>query len=149
MKRSHALEPLSHDHHAGLVFVSRLRAAQRAGDDPARLAAETLAFWHDHLVPHFEEEEAFVLPLLERGAPALATQLLDEHRQIRQLVEDLGSEPDTWKGPLGAVASALVAHIRFEEREAFPAAERLADAQTRAHIGAQIRAAHSSRSISP
>ncbi len=141
MKRSAALEPLSHDHHAGLAFVARLRRARRAGDDPAPLATEVAAFWRDHLVPHFEEEEAFLLPVLKDGAALLAAQMLDEHAQIRRLVGAVDAEPASWDGPLGDVADMLAAHIRFEEREAFPAAERLAgDALT--HLGAQIRAAH-------
>jgi hemerythrin-like domain-containing protein len=149
MKRSAALEPLSHDHHAGLAFVARLRAAQRGGADPAPLAAELAAFWHDHLVPHFADEEAYVLPILEHGAAPLAAQMVDEHRQIRQLVEDVRTEPPSWDGPLGTVAGALAAHIRFEERHAFPAAERLAGDDTLARIGTQIHHAHTSRTPSP
>lgn len=125
MKRSAALEPLSHDHHEGLAFAARLRRAQRTGADPAPLAAEVAAFWREHLVPHFEQEEAVVLPVLEHGAAPLAAQMVREHRQIRQLVEAVGAGPASWDGPLAAVADALAAHIRFEEREAFPAAERL------------------------
>ncbi len=148
MRRSDALEPLSHDHHAGLVFVARLRAAQRAGDDPAPLAAEVAAFWRGHLVPHFQDEEALVLPLLERGAPALAAQMLDEHRQIRQLVEAASGAPAGWGGPLGSVAGVLAAHIRFEERQAFPAAERLAG-DALADLRTRIHDAHTSRPPSP
>ena len=149
MKRSAALEPLSHDHHEGLAFVARLRRARRTGEAPAPLAAEVTAFWRDHLVPHFEEEEAFVLPVLQAGAAPLAAQMAEEHRQIRQLVEAVDAEAAAWDGPLGTVADALAAHIRFEEREAFPAAERLADAGTLARLGRQIHDAHHSRSSTP
>ena len=145
MNRSDALEPLSHDHHAGLAFTAQLRAAQRAGDDPALLAAEVAAFWRDHLVPHFADEEAFVLPILESGAPELAAQMLDEHRQIRHLVDAVEADGDGWDGPLHSFADALAAHIRFEERHVFPAAERLADADVLAHVGRQIHDTHSQR----
>ncbi len=147
MKRSAALEPLSHDHHAGLAFVARLRKARRAGNDPSPLAVEVAAFWRDHLVPHFEEEEAFVLPVLDDGAAPLAAQMVEEHRQIRALVEQVAAEAPSWDGPLGAVADALAAHVRFEEREAFPAAERLAADLDR--LGDQIREAHGSRPPTP
>lgn len=143
MKRSDALEPLSHDHHEGLAFVARLRRAQRADEDPAPLAAEVAAFWREHLVPHFQEEEAFVLPILEDGAAPLAAQMVEEHRAIRALVETASATPDSWGG-LTLFADVLAAHIRFEEREAFPAAERLASDLDR--LGEQIHHAHDSRS---
>ncbi len=146
MKRSAALEPLSHDHHEGLAFVARLRRARRTGEDSAPLAAEVAAFWREHLVPHFQEEEAFVLPILKDGAAPLAAQMVEEHRAIRALVETTSATPDSWDG-LVAFSDALAAHIRFEEREAFPAAERLADAETLARIGSQIDG--SRRSLPP
>ena len=149
MTRSAALEPLSHDHHEGLAFAARLRRARRDGDDPVPLVAEVAAFWRDHLVPHFADEEAFVLPVLEDGAAPLAAQMVEEHRQIRALVERVAAEAPTWGGPLGEVADALAAHIRFEEREAFPSAERLADADALARIGHQIHDTHSHRTLSP
>lgn len=144
MKRSAALEPLSHDHHAGLAFVARLRRALRSGEDLAPLGAEVATFWRGHLVPHFEEEEAFVLPVLEAGAPALAAQMVEEHRQIHALVEAVTLEPAGRDG-VSAFAGALAAHIRFEEREAFPAAERLSDAAALARLGEQIHDAHRQR----
>ena len=138
MKRSEALEPLSHDHYEGLRFAAGLRRAQRAGEDAALQAEAVPEFWRAHLVPHFAEEEALVVPVLEGGAPSLARQLRDEHRAIGALVERIEREPAAWDGPLGAFADALTAHIRFEERHAFPAAERLADGPTLAQIGAHL-----------
>ncbi|MDT7856517.1 hemerythrin domain-containing protein [Rubrivirga sp. S365] len=148
MNRSAALEPLSHDHHEGLAFVARLRRARRAGEDPAPLAADVGTFWRGHLVPHFEEEEAYVLPVLERGAPDLAAQMVREHRAIRALAEAAEAAPAAWDR-LDAFADALAGHIRFEEREAFPAAERLASADTLARLGDDIRAAHDARPPAP
>lgn len=142
MKRSEALEPLSHDHYEGLQFAARLRRARRAGEAAAPWAEAVGAFWRDHLVPHFADEEALVLPVLQDGAAPLAAQMLDEHRTIRALVEQIErvEERETpWDGPLGTFADVLAAHIRFEEREAFPAAERLASAETLAHLGARLR----------
>ncbi len=138
MTRSDALEPLSHDHHEALVFVAGLRRAHRAGDDPAPLAAEVAAFWRDHLVPHFAEEEAAVVPILQSGAPDMAARMLDEHRAIRALADAIAAATPAWDGPLGRLADVLAAHVRFEEREAFPAAERLASAGQLARLGADL-----------
>jgi hemerythrin-like domain-containing protein len=130
MKRAAALQPLSHDHHAGLAFVARLRRALRTGTDLADWPDEIAAFWRDHLVPHFADEEATVLPVLEAGAPALAEQMTREHREVERIVREVEATPAS----LERFADALAAHIRFEERETFPAAERLADAATLAAI---------------
>jgi hypothetical protein len=124
MKRAEALQPLSHDHHAGLQFAVRLRRALRSGGELQAWPDAIAAFWRDHLVPHFAE--ATVLPVLNEGAPALAEQMTHEHREIERLVHEV----DTMPAALERFADALSAHIRFEEREAFPAAERLADSAT-------------------
>lgn len=138
MKRSDALEPLSHDHHEALVFVAGLRRAHRAGDDPTPLASRAAAFWRDHLAPHFGEEEAVVLPVLQSGAPELAAQMLAEHAGIRALIGAIAAAPPAWGGPLGRLAETLAAHVRFEERDAFPAAERLAGTDDLARLGAAL-----------
>lgn len=126
MKRAEALQPLSHDHHAGLQFVVRLRRVLRSGDELSEWPDAVATFWREHLVPHFADEEATVLPILNDGAPALAEQMTDEHREIERLVHEVDTTPAT----LERFADALASHIRFEEREAFPAVERLANSAT-------------------
>ena len=138
MKRDPALQPLSHDHYEGLQFAARLRQRLGSASGPAPLAREVADFWREHLVPHFASEEAFVLPILRAGAEPLADRMLREHAAIASLVEAVEAAPEA--EALRAFAEALVAHIRFEEREAFPAAERLADAETLARLAAQIGA---------
>jgi hemerythrin-like domain-containing protein len=124
VKRAEALQPLSHDHHHGLQMVARIRRGLRDGADAATLVAAVHAFWAEHLVPHFAEEEALVVPLLRRPPPALAERMLREHEALRALTE-AAVEAEAPEQALAAFADALAAHIRFEEREAFPAAERL------------------------
>ena len=123
MRRAEVFLPLSHDHHHGLQMVARLRRGLRGEGDAAALAAEVATFWTEHLVPHFAEEEAVVIPLLQRGAPPLAARMRREHAALRAQVEAVEARRDAQA--FAAFADALAAHIRFEEREAFPAAERL------------------------
>jgi hypothetical protein len=125
VKRSPVLQPLSYEHHEGLGFAARLRKGLRAGEDAAEWAGRVGAFWEAHLVPHFAEEESLVVPLLREGAPLLADRLLAEHAALEALAGSLHAVPEA--GRLGVFADALVAHIRFEEREAFPAAEHILD----------------------
>ncbi|MEP0546938.1 MAG: hemerythrin domain-containing protein [Rhodothermales bacterium] len=125
MKRSPALQPLSHDHYEGLHLVARLRKALRAGEDMTDWPGIIAAFWCDHLVPHFAEEEALVLPVLREGAPPLAERMSREHEALRRLTEAVGEAGAAPGEVLTSFADALAAHIRFEEREAFPVAEGL------------------------
>lgn len=134
MKRADALQPLSHDHYEGLQLAARLRKALRSEDELTGWPDEIAAFWREHLVPHFADEEATVLPVLEAGAPELAEQMTREHAAIERLVREIDASP----AALERFADALAAHIRFEEREAFPAAERLADDATLAAIAHRL-----------
>jgi iron-sulfur cluster repair protein YtfE (RIC family) len=138
MKRAEAFQPLSHDHHRGLHMAARIRRALHARVHTQELAVSVPAFWTEHLVPHFAEEEALVVPLLRRGAPLLAEQMLQEHETLRVLTEAVveAEAPEqalaAFADALAAFADALAAHIRFEEREAFPAAERIMAAEASA-----------------
>jgi hemerythrin-like domain-containing protein len=142
LKRSAELQPLSHEHFEGLHFAAELARAHATGE-PAEGWAESLAaFWANHLVPHFEAEEALIVPLLDDLAPLLAKRILNEHQTIRNLVETIAVRPATWETGLSSFSDVLTAHIRFEERVAFPTAEKLADAETLAHVGDRLAELH-------
>ena len=103
------LRGLSSEHHAALVWARRLRRGVDREPLAERFARE--------LEPHFAVEERWLAPaLVDAGQSALATRLLAEHALLRRLV---ASEDHA------AFAEALFAHVRFEERELFPACERL------------------------
>jgi hypothetical protein len=134
MKRHHALIPLSHDHHHGLVQARRLR---RAADDPEpathrRAATEFVAFFAGEGAAHFRDEEELLLPLLA-GHPDPAASLLGEiaadHAEIRGLVRDLRRSLDldaVDPGLLGLLGKLFERHIRLEERTLFPLIEEIA-----------------------
>lgn len=131
MKRDHRLRGLSSEHHHALVlarWVSR-RAAEwtvEAGETLGeRFAAE--------LAPHFAVEEDILLPaLLAAGAGALVDRTLADHAALR----GLGERAAKGDGEAAAAfASRLTAHVRFEERELFPACERLLPAEVLDRVG--------------
>jgi hypothetical protein len=132
MKRTVALRALSAEHHHALVL------ARRARDGSVDAAAIASAFRHD-IAPHFASEEACLLPALERaGAGLLAERTRCEHAALRDAVAALAT---------GGSAAActrfgllLDAHVRFEERILFPAAEARLDATTLASIGTDLHA---------
>lgn len=131
MKRDHRLRGLSSEHHHALVlarWVSRRAPEWSAGAGEAlgkRFAAE--------LAPHFAVEEDVLLPaLLAAGAGELVDRTLADHAALRgqcQRAADGDGES------AAAFASRLTAHVRFEERELFPACERLLPAEVLERVG--------------
>ena len=122
MKRHAALQALSREHHTALVLaLACTRAA--SGDGATRLAACERAArqFEAELEPHFRQEEAALLPLLqEAGEQELVRRTLDDHAVLRTLAKSLG-EQDT--ASLAEFARQLSGHVRFEEQTLFPAAE--------------------------
>jgi iron-sulfur cluster repair protein YtfE (RIC family) len=122
--------PLTHDHHHALAQVRRLRLAAAGADASALLsqAQAFLDFFRDDTVNHFREEEEVVFPLAaeDERAKELLTRVMAEHLQIHALASRLGSEVTRSRvTPESAseLASALEAHIRFEEGKLFPLLE--------------------------
>lgn len=114
MKRDPRLQPLSREHHHALVLARRAARGSLTAADVRRAFDEEIA-------PHFATEEAELVPLLYAAGPgggALADRMLREHDEIRAaaLREDLS-----------AFGRLLAAHVRFEERELFPACEKSMD----------------------
>ncbi|WP_028453732.1 hemerythrin domain-containing protein [Chitinilyticum aquatile] len=118
MKRSPALIHFSREHHPALVLAKRIQRAQ--ADELAGLLP-SITFLGD-LEKHFVEEETQFAPTLA-ALPQLAERFDDDHAALRALMHRLQ------KGELAALAEfaqRLEAHVRFEERELFPALELLA-----------------------
>lgn len=121
MQRDARLRGLSSDHHQALVLARRLSRAEE-GVSPASAEAVRARFERE-LEPHFRVEEDVLLPALEAaGAHELAERTLADHVAIRQAVLALGGDDAERAKTLGA---RLADHVRFEERELFPACERL------------------------
>ncbi|HNQ03592.1 MAG TPA: hemerythrin domain-containing protein [Thiobacillaceae bacterium] len=122
MKRHAGLSRLSREHHTALVLAKR---AMRLADtqDAARgdFMAEVTRRFCTEYEPHFQAEEARLLPALQAAGHAdLVTRTLSEHAALRALASRLArGEADC----LRAFGEAMEAHVRFEERELFPRAE--------------------------
>lgn len=121
MRRAPLLVPFSREHHTTLKLVRHIRALAPGAPVPAALTQEYAGHLPD-MARHFAEEEALLLPRLTRpgdaAGRALADRLLDEHGALRRLLAG-APDPET----LARLADLLEAHIRFEERELFPALE--------------------------
>ena len=137
IKRSEALTPLSHDHHATLVFCLRLKNAIAANVDVETLKKYVQWFYTKNLITHFKEEEELLFrktphPLCERAA--------NEHRNIEELVERFVST-----GMLSTATELhqlIHNHVRFEERELFPLLEQIMKPQDLKLAGEALSANH-------
>jgi len=122
IKRSRQLTPLSKDHHDGLLFAWKIKQGLKNGADIKLIGDYVEWFWKNHLQEHFMEEEQILAPHLPAGNELLK-QMIDEHHEIEGMIHINENIPD--QGLLGNLAQAIDDHIRFEERQLFPYAEKM------------------------
>ena len=122
IKRSKQLTPLSKDHHDGLLFAWKIKQGLKNGADIKLVAEYVQWFWNNHLQEHFTEEEQILAPHLPPGNELLQ-QMLDEHQEIEAMIHINENIPD--ESLLAKLAQSIDDHIRFEERQLFPYAEKI------------------------
>lgn len=111
IKRNEALQPLSREHHHGLLLCWKIRQGIKLNVEPERIKKYLVWFWMSYLKPHFEVEEQYVFPILG-NENELVKQALSEHRRLKRLFEN---EDDLSK-TISLIEEELEKHIRFEER---------------------------------
>lgn len=124
LKRDKALQPVSHDHHHGLLLCWKIRTGISKNVAPQRMKIYTDWFFKTHLIPHFELEESLLFPILGTNH-ALIKKALAEHRRLKRLFE---AESDLIKN-LSLIEEELEQHIRFEERILFGEIQKLASTE--------------------
>ncbi len=121
LKRHRALQPLSRDHHHGLLLSWKIRTGFKKQIEPVRIKTYADWFFNTHLLPHFELEEKHIFPLLEPENDLIKRALAD-HRRLKRLFHN---EEDIEK-TLFKIEEELEQHIRFEERILFPEIQKVA-----------------------
>ncbi len=116
IKRSIQLQPLSQEHHDGLLFVWKIRQVLHNNTPIDKLQEYVRWFWKNHIRPHFFQEEKFLLPCLPVNHP-LGKKLKDDHTEIRELMLSIDREVE--RPDLISLANFIELHIRWEEREFF------------------------------
>ncbi len=114
IKRNSALQPLSREHHQGLLLCWKIRTGFNKGVDEARIKAYCDWFWNNHLQTHFKVEEKFVFPILG-NENASVKQALAEHQRLQGFFQ----EKTEITAHLRLIETELDQHIRFEERVLF------------------------------
>lgn len=124
MKRIPALQSLSREHHTALTLAKACeRAVQSHDEQVGKTCQRVLQAFSAELEPHFQIEEQSWLPLLHSAENRpLEQRTLEDHRQLRALLDGLRKNDAK---ALGSFGKLLVEHVRFEERELFPALESL------------------------
>ena len=114
MKRHTSLQPLSRDHHNGLMFCFRLNRGLEKNIDETRLKNYVDWFYENHIQEHFSVEEKLIFPILGNEHEHIKT-ALEQHQHILKLFTTNTQLSATIKN----LAIQLEAHIRFEERVLF------------------------------
>lgn len=114
IKRHESLQPLSREHHHGLLLCWKIRQGLQKEIALERIKAYVDWFWDMHLKFHFEVEEKHIFPILPKEHP-MVLQALDEHLQIKDLILNQSNTQQNLK----SLEKVLNDHIRFEERVLF------------------------------
>ncbi len=127
MKRDPRLRGLSSDHHRALVLARSLMKLVEAGRADAQAARDLGTRFERDLEPHFQVEEALLLPALRRaGELSLVERTESDHAFLRE--HAAAASAGLVRG-LQEFAERLTEHVRFEEQDLFPCCEaRLGDA---------------------
>ncbi len=120
-KRHKALQPLSRDHHHGLLLSWKIRSGFSKNIEPNRIKKYADWFFETHLIPHFEMEEKHVFTILGTSNELVKRALADHRRLIRLFKKD-GADALV----LSKIEEELDKHIRFEERILFPEIQNIA-----------------------
>lgn len=114
LKRHKSIQPLSRDHHHGLLLCWKIRTGFSKGVDPERIKRYTAWFYEHHIQPHFDIEEKYVFPILGKEND-LVKRAISDHRRLDLLF----SNTDDSSKSLSLIEEELEQHIRFEERVLF------------------------------
>lgn len=130
-KRHKALQPLSRQHHHGLLLSWKIRSGFSKDVAPERMRIYADWFYVNHLIPHFDLEEKYIFPIIGNDHEKVKSALAD-HRRIKRLFAEEHEDSKT----LSKIEEELEQHIRFEERILFPEIQKVATEEQLQHIEA-------------
>lgn len=122
MIRDVRLRPLSRDHYHALVLARFIGAICARGGMDAQAADVVKERFAVEIAPHFLVEETLLTALEGHGVDHLVERTRKEHALLLKLLDDALTGQATCMCELGEL---LIAHVRFEERELYPACEQL------------------------
>lgn len=140
INRNEHIKKLSREHHFSLLFSWKIRQGLKTGIDIERIREYVQYFWHQHLQPHFlEEENIFFVPIKDK----LVQRAINEHKHIKQQIEDLACySGNNERKSLAKIADMVYEHVRYEERDLFPHLEKKLSKEQLENIGEEIEKHH-------
>jgi iron-sulfur cluster repair protein YtfE (RIC family) len=120
MQRATVLQPLSRQHKTMLMTCLLLRKGSQKKSPVQVMVDFFLKSWEADMLPHFEQEEKILVPLLNKftAGKSYAAAILRDHELLRNAVEHLHQQAHQGR-LLEAIAEQLNQHIRYEERIVF------------------------------
>jgi hemerythrin-like domain-containing protein len=143
MLRDKSLIPLSRQHQHALALCVRLdRAIQSGPVDPEPWQAEIVQIFEQEIAVHFAAEEKELFPPAAKFLELrpFVQELIAEHALLRDLFSRAQSR-SLDQTALASFATALVQHIRKEERQLFEGMQKLMSAAELETLGAAVDAA--------
>jgi len=135
IKRNEHFKKLSKDHHFSLLFCWKIRQGLKKDVATERMCKYVQYFCKQHLLRHFQEEELILFPPLNDRPVQKA---IEEHKQIRQQIENLANCSNDVRKRLAKLIDMVDEHVRYEERILFPHLEEKLSEEQLEMIGKQI-----------
>jgi len=129
MKRAKQLQPLSREHHYGLHVSRHARECPEDAEQIRDHWQGLTDYINKDMTQHFQVEDDVLLTALapyRESEPEVASalqKLEEQHLELEQLSQLKDGESPTAE-QVRKLATALYDHVRFEERELFPTAEK-------------------------
>lgn len=140
IKRNKNIQPLSREHHFGLLFCWKIRTALAHHISPERMIPYINYFWEGHLQHHFKAEEDL---LFNKVSGVLCDQGRADHLVLLSIIQLLsGRRSGEELMLIDQLIIQLDEHIRFEERVLFPFIEQSLTPDQLADIGTKLEALH-------
>lgn len=121
IKRHKAMQPLSREHHQGLLLSWKIRTGISKGVSVERIKSYLNWYYTAHLIPHFQAEENYIFPILGNDNE-LVKKAISQHRRLERL---FNSDTELRKS-VSLIEEELESHIRFEERILFNEIQKMA-----------------------
>ena len=115
------MQPLSREHHQGLLLSWKIRTGISKGVSVDRIKSYLDWYYNAHLEPHFHAEENYIFPILGNGHE-LVKKAISQHRRLERLFNN----PTELKKSISLIEEELEGHIRFEERILFNEIQKVA-----------------------
>ena len=104
--RNKNLQPLSRDHHHGLLLCWKIKRGFEKGVAVERIKRYSNWFYKNHIEPHFEIEEKFLFPVLGKEHE-MVSRAISEHKRLKMLFTDTRDNSNSLK----LLAEELKQHI--------------------------------------